>query len=168
MKADAGTWVYIILGIVVFVINTIGKNKKKQDVTTKRPDADYEAPSETPKWPKTLEDVLADALDLPKPKEVVIPQKVKEEKEVRKDIYAEKYGKAAYPVEAQSLETIEDEIYSLETPLEAKVIEMNKYQPMVVPKEIKKPEEKKEELALQQFDLRQGIIYAEILNRKYF
>jgi hypothetical protein len=167
MKADAGTWIYIILGIVIFVINTIGKNKKKQNTTTQRPDADYDVPSETPKWPKNLEDVLSEVLDLPKQKEIIVPKEVKkEEKEVRKDIYAEKYGKPAYETEAQSLETIEDEIYSLETPMEAKP--MTKYQPLSSTVEMKKPEEKKEELVFQHIDLREGIIYAEILNRKYF
>ncbi|NJK94445.1 MAG: hypothetical protein HC905_05480 [Bacteroidales bacterium] len=62
MKADSGTWVYIILSVVFLIISALGK-KKQQPVVAKHEseDEEFDTPSDNEpprKWPKSLEDVF--------------------------------------------------------------------------------------------------------------
>ncbi len=169
MNVDSGSWIYILLSIVFLVLSAIGnKNKKKASTSTQPIDEDYEpgnAPAEK-HWPKSFEDVLNEVLDIPKQKEVIIEKPYSPPIEVRE--VREKNIYERYENEAQSLETIEAEVFSYETPVEDKTPAKPIYQKMEVPKEIEKEEELAVTLSDSDFDLRQGIIYTEILNRKYF
>jgi hypothetical protein len=74
MKADAGNWLYIILSIIFIVLSLIGKDKKKVTTSTKPLNDDY-SPRETAserKWPKNLEEVLSEVLELPRQPEPVV------------------------------------------------------------------------------------------------
>lgn len=156
MKAESGSWFYIILSIVFLIISAIGKNKKKTASPSPVND-DYEPEASVPterKWTKSFEDILTEVMDLPQQQEVinrpgkeVVENKVKEE--------------------ADSLEVVIDESFTYDAPENIKMGKTAKLAPVfnlnASEKEIDEPVFKEGE-----FDIRQGIIYAEILNRKYF
>lgn len=166
MKADSGSWLYILLSIVFLVLSAVGNRNKKKATTSTQPvndEDDYEPSPSERNWPKSLDDVLNEVLDLPKKPEVVTtnPQPWS-----RDTILEKSYGSyERIEEEAKSLETIEAETFSYDSPEEIK----RGYSPIIVaPEKVEKVEEHEPVLVLSDFDLRQGIIYAEILNRKYF
>lgn len=166
MKADAGNWLYIILSIVFIVLSLIGKDKKKATTSTRPLNDDYEIPDHTPerKWPKNLEDVLSDVLELPRQPQTVVetPQRSYRDDILEKTSNSyEKIGE-----EAQSLETIEPEVFTYDSPEE--IAKTKSSQRIAEVKTPEKAEKAEYEPVFDQFDLKQGIIYAEILNRKYF
>ena len=170
MKADSGSWLYILLSIVFLVISAISnKNKKKASTSTPPINDDYE-PEAPPQrnWPRNFEEVLTEVLDLPKPK----PQEViVEQPPSRTSVPLESTQNSYENIEneAQSLETIKEEIFTYEAPEEEK---KQPDKPLTATKTEETIKAKKEgSLSIfgeKEFDLRQGIIYAEILNRKYF
>jgi hypothetical protein len=167
MKAESGTWIYILLSIVFLVLSAIGnKNKKKAETTSHPDDDDYDTqptPSER-NWPRSLEDVLNEVLDVPKKPEVVV-----EKPSWSRQVEVEKPHSYEYHTEKpQSLETIDEEIFSYETALEPLNMDRPVYQSISPIREAQVGEDTDREVKIQDFDLRQGIIYAEILNRKYF
>ncbi|NJK94446.1 MAG: hypothetical protein HC905_05485 [Bacteroidales bacterium] len=99
---------------------------------------------------------------MPKQPEVVYSKPIKDEK-------FEKFERSleVYEEEAKSLETIEEEAFSYETNNKNNIRIKEPDQPFVVYSE-SKTEENVPVFNLKDMDLRQGIIYAEILNRKYF
>jgi hypothetical protein len=147
------------------VLSLIGKDKKKVTTSTKPLNDDY-SPRETAserKWPKNLEEVLSEVLELPRQPEPVVETPSRqpgryEALEKVENTY-EKIGE-----EAQSLETIEPETFTYDSTEE---IAKNKSRIMEVKTPLK-AERQETEPVMDQFDLKQGIIYAEILNRKYF
>jgi hypothetical protein len=171
MKADSGSWLYIILSIVFLVLTALGNKNKKKATTSTQPvndEDDYEptpttqsphAPART--WPKSLEDVLSEVLDGPKRPEVVYerPQPVRET-----ILESTQNSYERIEEEAQSLETISEEVFTYES------IGSDKKRVEYVESPItnNKTEESEPVLAFNNLDLRQGIIYSEILNRKYF
>lgn len=171
MKADTGSWLYILLSIVFLIISAISNKNKKRASTSTPPinDDDYE-PASPPQrtWPRNFDEVLTEVLDLPKPK----PQEVvSEQPHSRTNAPLESTQNSYESIgnEAQSLETIEEEVFTYEAP------EKEKKQPEkpLIATKTEETKEKKKEVSLsifgeKEFDLRQGIIYAEILNRKYF
>lgn len=169
MKADSGNWLYIILSIVFVVLSMFGnKDKKKPTSSTPPLNDEYEpSPSSERKWPKSLEDVLTEVLDLPKQQQTTVktasyPQDVLENPR-------NSYEKIED--EAQSLETIDDEVFTYESSsdLQKNKMQTNNVQTVVTPSKVEQPQHESEPVvAFSNFDLREGIIYAEILNRKYF
>lgn len=169
MKAESGSWIYILLSVVFLVLSAIGnKNKKRAEAASRPDEEDYDtqpAPSER-NWPRSLEDVLNEVLEVPKKQEVVVerPHSWSQEYEMEKPHTFEYHTE-----EAQSLETINDEIFSYETAMEPLNLDRPVYQSISPIRETEVVEEVTEpEVQMHDFDLRQGIIYAEILNRKYF
>lgn len=167
MKADAGSWLYIVLSIAFLILSAIGNKKKKPTSSTEPVNDDYEpaAPAER-EWPRSFEDVLNEVLEKPKPREVIVEKPQSWSRETVLDNPYHSYERIED--EAQSLETIEEEVFSYEAPVLERKDEKPIYTPIVVEKEIKRTEESEPVLSNFDFDLRQGIIYAEILNRKYF
>lgn len=174
MKADSGSWLYIILSIVFLALSAFGNKNKKKATTSTPPiseEDDYEPvpptqrPTQSPSrnWPKSLEDVLSEVLDVPKKPEVVYerPQPVLRETVLE----STQNSYESIEVEAESLETISDEVFSYESVSDDKI---SKIQHVESPISQIKKEENEPVLSLDNLDLRQGIIYAEILNRKYF
>jgi hypothetical protein len=162
MKAESGNWLYILLSAVFIILSLIGnKDKKKQTSSTQPINDDYE-PSRPPErhWPKSLDDVLTEVLDLPKQQQVVITENKPWAREEVLDMPQNSYEKIGE--EAQSLETIEEEAFSYETPAELSKSRVQRVE------SLKEPEVREPQLVFSDFDLREGIIYTEILNRKYF
>lgn len=145
MKADTGGWFYIVLSIAFIIISALGKNKKKTTASLPPIKEPVPAHPEEKKWPRTLEDILSEVLDIPKPQEVVIANK--------EPVPLESNAKNL-PVEVLNPTAPKQEV----TPIPERKVE---------------PIYKDSESAIPAFfenglDLRQGIIYSEILNRKYF
>lgn len=167
MKADSGSWIYIVLSVLFLIISAIGKNKKKAE-TASGPvgeELDTSQPNPEKAWPRNFEEVLTDVFDLPKQKEVSY------EKPPSRNIYSERYEKPVETIdeeEAQSLETTEIEKFSYETPVVPNEYVKPQYQSMVVKSEDKLPKTLETVFESGEFNLKKGIIYAEILNRKYF
>jgi hypothetical protein len=165
MKADS-SWLYIILSIVFVALSAFGnKDKKKATTSTKPLNDDYEpeAPASGRKWPKSLEDVLTEVLDMPKQPEVARERPQTPPRSVVPENPYNSYEEIGE--EAQSLETIPEEIFTYEAPVTAKP---EKTKPAEVQHVAPREEEAVPAFAFSNFDARQGIIYAEILNRKYF
>jgi hypothetical protein len=168
MKADSGSWLYIILSIVFIVISAISNKNKKKASTSTPPINDEPASQPQRSWPRNFEEVLTEVLDLPKPKpQEVIVEQPRSPYGGPLENTQNSYEKIE--TEAQSLETIETETFTYEAP----VVETKKVEKPVSKEQVEnKKEKQKEESALvfggKEFDLRQGIIYTEILNRKYF
>jgi hypothetical protein len=153
MKAEAGSWFYIILSIAFIIISALGKNKKK--VTASPQPLNEPAPShkEEKKWPKTLEEILSEVLDVPKSQEVII-------------------AKEEIPVITQKAENSSNKNYEQEVP-KHEISIPEKKTTTTKPETNSEPKLKPNEIPVtvkfeRDFDLREGIIYAEILNRKYF
>jgi hypothetical protein len=166
MKADSGNWLYIILSIVFLVISFFGNKDKKKTTTSTQPiNDDYEPTPSTPErhWPKSLGDVLSEVLDVPKQQQVVTEKPNPWNREVVLESPQNSYEKIED--EAKSLETIEEETFTYESPVELK---KNRVQTIDTPMSAEIKEEREPAFAFSNFDLREGIIYAEILNRKYF
>lgn len=169
MKADSGSWLYIILSIVFLVLSAIGnKNKKKATTSTEPINDDYEpeTTSTDRRWPRNLDEVLTEVLDMPKPRETSIERPVSRPVETVLESTQNTYEKIED--EAQSLETIEEETFSYETPVVEKKADLPYFQKPSPIETDTKTEEEAPILMASGFNLRDGIIYAEILNRKYF
>lgn len=173
MKADSGSWLYIILSIVFLALSAFGNKNKKKATTSTPPINDEDefepvptsqAPSQAPSrnWPKSLEDVLSEVLDTPKRPEVVYERPQPFSREEVLENTQNSYEKIED--EAQSLESISDEVFTYETLGQDK----RKIEHVDAPMISNTKEEHEPVLSLANLDLRQGIIYAEILNRKYF
>ncbi len=174
MKADSGSWLYIILSIVFLALSAFGNKNKKKATTSTPPINDedgYEPvspsqPSSRPSsrnWPKSLEDVLSEVLDVPKKPEVAYerPQTFSQETIPETNPYSYEN----IDEEAESLETISNEVFNYETIPDDKYKRIEHVESPI--SQIRK-EDSEPILSLDNLDLRQGIIYAEILNRKYF
>lgn len=174
MKADSGSWLYIILSIIFLALSAFGNKNKKKATTSTPPineEDDYEPvpptqrPTQSPSrnWPKSLEDVLSEVLDVPKKPEVVYerPQPVLQETIPE----STPYSYESIDEEAESLETISNDVFNYESSSDNT---NSRIQHVESPISQIKKDENGPILSLDNLDLRQGIIYAEILNRKYF
>lgn len=149
MKADT-SWFYIVISVIFIIISALGKNKKKQEASVpprKKPEYDSGEPEPKTTWPKSFEDILTEVLEVPKTKEVIFR------------------NEAPYVDETPS-PVKEPEKKPIKIQEEKKLQEGDRN-----PKTAPEPEEKEvfyPRFNVEEMDLRQGIIYSEILNRKYF
>lgn len=174
MKAD-GSWLYILLSIVFLVLSAIGNKNKKKYTTSTPPlneEDDFEPIPSQPQrpvaetsrdWPRSLEDVLKEVLDVPGSREVVTEKPQTWSRDTILENTQNSYEKIEE--EAKSLEVIESDVFTYDSPEEiTKPVTFTYSEPV----QVDRNEEREPVLSLENLDLRQGIIYAEILNRKYF
>jgi hypothetical protein len=168
MKADSGgTLIYIIISIVLLIISSLGKSRKKP-ATPPTPDQEPEytdeipspKPQQTTEWPKELEDIFGKMFDVEPPKP-----------EEKPTSYEEAYKPETYPSfdkyqfnKDQSLEVIEEENQSLE------VIHSNETEYISPIASIETEVEEKDERIFvpEEFEIDKALIYSAIINRKYF
>jgi hypothetical protein len=156
MKADGGALVYIVLAIVSIIVSAIGKNKRKgiPQVPMNPKPAEQEAKPVEPQatWQKELEDIFGKAFSEPE----MVSESPKNE----------------------TVHTLEKKEVLAEVP-DAKVTEWNNYlqsKKTVVEEpgpfadvEIYTLEEEHSPLvSFGDFELSKAVVYAEVLNRKYF
>lgn len=148
MKADGGALVYIILAVISLIVSAVGKNKNKEhrpassghDVP--KPDTEQGRPQNT--WQKELEDLFGGNTDSRKPEVIEVKQEQDElstrVRELNK--YADSRQAAGTDekgqIQSKSVFFYEDE------------------------------EHEASDVNLEEFELRKAVIYAEVLNRKYF
>ena len=140
MKADAGSWLYIVLSIAFLILSAIGNKKKKPTSSTEPVNDDYEPAAPTERdWPRSFEDVLNEVLEKPKQREVIAEKPQSWSRETILENPNNSYERIED--EAQSLESIEEEVFSYETPVIEKKDEKPVYKPISIEKEIKRTEE---------------------------
>jgi hypothetical protein len=161
MKADGGTLLYILIGLISVIISAVEKNRKKKAAANRIPaNPSVPAPephtSSRPEWQKELEDIFGKPFEdsrteadnkrqeepvMPRAEPVLIPAPEK----VRRP--REHWERATSPV-------LSTEIIS----------------PVVKPEAQKSTEEDDQLITVdsEYFDLRKAVIYNEVLNRKYF
>lgn len=149
MKADGGALVYIILAIISLIVSAVGRNRNKG----RRPiPSSSEIPESEPQpqhtWQKELEDIFGT-------------------------------GRTVNP-EPETQVSESDETQSGLEEMPPYVKELNKYAASATNNEIEaqsnpttasfQNEEEHESvgISLEDFELRKAIVYAEVLNRKYF
>lgn len=157
IKADGGggALVYIVLAVISLVVSAIGKSKKKgiPEVPTSRGPAQQEDKPVEPQttWQRELEDIFG---------------KVLSEPEVSSE--APKHG----PFSPSKKEAFPET-------LDPKVSELNKYAQSIDKKAEEARSDKHSELIAEEelhysaalfedFELSKAIVYAEVINRKYF
>jgi len=150
MKAGSDTLLYIIISVVLLVISSLNKNKKKKAISSEESEKDQPGmPTHGNPWEKELEDIFGKVLG--------------QEPEV-----VQKSEPKLQPV-IQSAETKNEPIQSKQP--------QNQFQKVALSPEVSHPspsfvyhEEEPEErhIELNGPDLEKAVIYAEILNRKYF
>lgn len=168
MKADSGSLVYIIISIALLIISSLGKKKKPVNPPTTDYEPDYEPqtprPQQTNEWPKDLEDVFGKMFDVETPKPAEKPQSYEEE--YKPETTYSSYE--SYVPSNESLETIKDETESLEVvkPNETEYVKSD--YTFVSEKEYEIGEEEEPAFALETLEVEKAVVYAEIINRKYF
>jgi hypothetical protein len=167
MKADSGSLVYILISVALLIISSLGKKKKPVNPPAKDYTPEYEpetqvpTPRQTHEWPKDLEDVFGKMFDVEIPKPAEKPQTY--EKETVPETPYFTYD--SYKPENESLEVIADENQTLET------IKSNEYERLsssLLREEVVEEKEEEPAFAFDGSDLEKAVIYAEIVNRKYF
>jgi len=151
--------IYIIITIVAFAISALGKKKKKdarRNATVPTSKESYEEPKEKP-FLSNLEKLLNDEIGLTN-------QNIRQEKEFEPIIEEETIFKEKKEVldsvPPEMLDDKEDIPYSVEYEDTKDVFSSS-----ISDKDITKEEE---EVVLEDFNLRDAIIYSEIINRKEY
>jgi hypothetical protein len=169
MKADSGSLVYIIISIALLIISSLGKKKKPVNPPTTDYEPDYEPqpqaprPQQTSEWPKDLEDVFSKMFDVETPKPAEKPQPYEEE--YKPETTYSSYE--SYTPENESLETIKDETESLEV-VKPNEVDYAKSDYTFVSEKEYEIEEEESAFALETLEVEKAVVYAEIINRKYF
>jgi len=147
MKADGGALVYIIIAVVSLVIRAISKNKNKEHPPVSsvpevhNPESEQRKPQNT--WQKELEDIFSAGTQDRKPEVIKVKQEPDEVSAQVRELnkYANFRRTAVTEGKGQHVESVffhEDE------------------------------EHEASDVNLEEFELRKAVIYAEVLNRKYF
>jgi hypothetical protein len=159
MKADSSSLLYIIISIVLLIISAVGKaNKKAAQKPQVRPPAPSPMDEPVPTGlPREFEEIFGKIFQEERPK-VPEPEVVFEEAESLETIVPQNYNE-----EAESLEVIEEEAQSLEDLNIDENLPVKRIESVLLDEQ----REQKNEI-LEGFEMRKAIIYAEILNRKYF
>jgi hypothetical protein len=161
MKADGGTLVYILIGLISVVISAVEKNRKKKLAASSRPASSGHPASETqeppqPSWQKELEDIFGKSFDVPEPEANDRKQETPASTpQSEPKIYPN-------PKKVSQAEHWEKENAPMEPVMKSDVTLLSKNQAST---------NDETEFALvdfEQFDLRKAVIYNEVLNRKYF
>lgn len=170
MKAESGSLVYIIISIALLIISSLGKKKKQVNPPTTDYEPDYDQhpqaprPQQTSEWPKDLEDVFGKMFDVETPKPAEKPYSYEEE--YKPETTYSSYEN--YIPENESLEIIKEESDSLEIlkPNEADYVVGKKYEfesEMEYDLDLEEPA-----FAIDEIEVEKAVVYAEIINRKYF
>ncbi|OFX88384.1 MAG: hypothetical protein A2W99_07890 [Bacteroidetes bacterium GWF2_33_16] len=153
MGDNFDTILYIIIGLVAFVISAIGKKKKApiQSQRAENPFAELDMDAELPIF-KSFEDLLNDQVRVEKP----VFQKVAEDKEVKKIVQE---GRSPF-IEKNSLLTKKYIKHTLGNQ------QNEDSSSPISDSDLTKAEQ--EVYNVEEFDLKQAVINSEILNRKQY
>lgn len=154
MKADGGALVYIILAVISLIVSAVSKNKNKQDrpvTTTPReshPEVDPKEPQTT--WQKELEEIFGYGTKRPQQADEVDKQRTEKARVQQEEIspYVSQLNRYAETHKSE-VNTVESSVY-----VDALSTDEEEYESFV--------------LNAEDFDLRKAVVYAEVLNRKYF
>lgn len=169
MKADSGSLVYIIISIALLIISSLGKKKKPVNPPTTDYEPDYEPqpqaprPQPTNEWPKDLEDIFGKMFDVETPKPAEKPQSYEEE--YKPEPTYSSYEN--YTPENESLEVIKEETESLEV-IKPNETEYIKSDNIIASETVYDVEDEEPAFALETLEVEKAVVYAEIINRKYF
>jgi len=156
MKADGGTLVYILIGLISVIISAVEKNRKKklasQQAPAKRPASETQEQPQ-PSWQKELEDIFGKSFEAPQP-EI-------NDKKQEAPAYTAETKPVIYPQKKQQVEHWEKS--------NASIPAVEKSTPITV-KNLTTVEDNNEfaYVDFENFDARKAIIYTEVFNRKYF
>jgi hypothetical protein len=156
MDGNFDTLIYIIITIVAFVISALGKKKKKlgnQPVNSEN----YSKPEKKP-FLSNLEQLLKEEMGMPDQNY----QREYEDDSI-KESYRDEYEMDEKIIEKPKKETIETEEkvpFSIEYEDTSEIFSNS-----IQNKDITKQEE---ELVIEDFNLRDAVIYSEIINRKEY
>jgi hypothetical protein len=159
MKSDLGTWIYILIGVVVAVWSAVQKQKTKHvQQQPEKPEPEKRAPTFDP-WKECFPSDDDNAKEAP----VIGQETEKKGQPAPAPVYA---GTPKGQMPASRFEKMSGVIDHVPTDEGESVFHLEEYDYDLIKKGSEQPEPSTINY-LSDFELRKAVIYSEIINRKY-